>query len=90
MSSFTNYETKAAEDYDITRIPIGTEIIEGAIRKYSPSKGGWEDSQLLDLGCGTGSYAKILLDRGLGHCTLADAADKMLKQSSQKIFDYLN
>ena len=26
MSTFTNYETKAASDYDIVRIPVGIEV----------------------------------------------------------------
>ena len=26
MSTFTNYETKAASEYDIVRLPIGNEV----------------------------------------------------------------
>ena len=26
MSSFTNYETKAASEYDIVRLPVGHEV----------------------------------------------------------------
>ena len=35
-STFTNYETKAATDYDIVRLPVGIEVI--LIRLYVPIK----------------------------------------------------
>ncbi len=73
MSSFTNYESKAATDYDVTRIPVGIEIYEGAIRKYAPERD-FTKVKVLDLGAGTGSYDKLLLDNGIGHITCADVS----------------
>ena len=83
MSKFTNYESTAATSYDVTRIPVGIEVYSGMIEKFSPNK--LKDSKLLDLGAGTGSYPKLLLDDGLKHATLLDVSDKMLNQSKEKM-----
>jgi len=84
MSSFTNYESKAATDYDVTRIPVGIEIYEGAIRKYAPERD-FTKVKVLDLGAGTGSYDKLLLDSGIGHITCADVSETMMAKCKTKI-----
>ena len=43
---------------------------------------------LLDAGCGTGNYAPGLLDAGLGHLTLMDGSEGMLKTARLKTANY--
>lgn len=84
MSSFTNYENSAATEYDITRIPIGIEVYEGIIRKYSPQRD-YKKVSLLDLGAGTGSYDKLLLESGLGSITCLDISETMINSCKSKM-----
>ena len=43
---------------------------------------------VLDAGCGTGNYALGLLDAGLGHITMMDGSDGMLKTAHMKTANY--
>lgn len=59
MSSYENY-ARASAHYDLTRVPVGIEIILGCLVGGRPPL----DAQvLLDAGCGTGSYSGALVDR---------------------------
>jgi len=83
MSTYTNYESTAATDYDSTRVPGGVEIFEALLRKYSPDA--LSDTTILDLGCGTGSYPKELLSAGIKHAYLIDGSQKMVEIAQQKM-----
>jgi ubiquinone/menaquinone biosynthesis C-methylase UbiE len=58
MSQFENY-TKTSENYDLTREPIGLEVILGVLASGNPSL---TEQQVLDAGCGTGNYVTALAD----------------------------
>ena len=64
-------------------MPGGVEIFEALLRKYSPDA--LSDTTILDLGCGTGSYPKELLNAGIKHAFLVDASQKMLEIAKQKM-----
>ena len=56
MSKFENY-TSTSENYDLTRQPVGLELIFGALACGSRSLG---EQTVLDAGCGTGNYLATL------------------------------
>jgi ubiquinone/menaquinone biosynthesis C-methylase UbiE len=56
MSQFENY-TSTSENYDLTRQPIGLELIFGALACGSRPLG---EQTVLDAGCGTGNYLPAL------------------------------
>lgn len=58
MSSYENYSTSAGT-YDHTRGPVGVEIIIGCLSK-SPVPLSLQ--HLLDAGCGTGNYSRVMID----------------------------
>lgn len=64
MSNWCNYESNPSTDYDQNRIAVASEAYLGFIRQHSPAKS-FSETNVLDLGCGTGNYAKVLLDAGI-------------------------
>ncbi|MGY8749682.1 MAG: class I SAM-dependent methyltransferase [Pirellulales bacterium] len=56
MSKFENY-TSTSENYDLTRQPVGLELIFGALACGSRPLG---EQTVLDAGCGTGNYLAAL------------------------------
>ena len=62
MSDFENYH-KTSQHYDLTRVPVGLEIIAKALGR-SPTQLG--NQTLLDAGCGTGAYAAAFVSRVKG------------------------
>ncbi len=56
MSKFENY-TITSENYDLTRQPVGLELIFGALACGSRPLG---EQTVLDAGCGTGNYLAAL------------------------------
>ena len=42
---------------------------------------------MLDAGCGTGNYAKALVELGVGKITLLDASKDMLEVAKEKLKD---
>jgi len=56
MSLFENY-TNTIANYDLTRQPVGLELIFGALACGSRPLG---DQTVLDAGCGTGNYLPAL------------------------------
>ena len=50
---------------------------------FTPS----QDVHVLDAGCGTGNYAKALIDYGVGKVTLMDASHNMLSKARDKLKD---
>lgn len=84
MSSFTNYETKAASEYDIVRLPVGHEIMLDNFAKYGSTP--LNELRLIDFGSGSGAYDELLLKKGnIEHITLVDASKTMLKKAQQKL-----
>ncbi len=59
MSNFENYH-ETSQHYDLTRVPVGLEIIAKALDR-SPTP--LENQTLLDAGCGTGAYAAAFVSR---------------------------
>ena len=57
MSEFENYH-ETSRHYDLTRVPVGLEIIAKALG-LSPTP--LADQTLLDAGCGTGAYAAAFM-----------------------------
>ena len=56
MSKFENY-TNTSQNYDLTRQPVGLELIFGALACGSRPLG---EQTALDAGCGTGNYLAAL------------------------------
>ena len=80
MSSYERYERTAA-DYDRTRWPIGLEIITGCLSMAGASL---ETMTLLDAGCGTGNYARALIDR-VARIEAVDLSEGMLEVVRAKL-----
>lgn len=59
MSRFENY-TDTSANYDLTRLPVGLELILGAFASGSPPLA---QQTVLDAGCGTGNYIAALAGR---------------------------
>ena len=45
----------------------------------------FQDLHILDAGCGTGRYAKALVDLGVGKVSLLDASVEMLKLATENL-----
>ena len=45
----------------------------------------FQQIHLLDAGCGTGNYSKAMINCGVGHVTLIDGSDGMLKKARAKL-----
>ena len=44
-----------------------------------------QDLKILDAGCGTGHYAKALLDLGVGKMAILDSSSEMLNIAKEKL-----
>jgi len=85
MSTYTNYESSASTEYDLSRIPTGVEKVEALIKKHSKTE--FSKINLLGLASGTGTYERVLLDNGIGRITFTEGAQSMLDQSEEKMKD---
>ncbi|XP_052788418.1 demethylmenaquinone methyltransferase-like isoform X1 [Mya arenaria] len=86
MSTYENYES-VSKTYDDQRKAMGSDVIAGMIQLYC--KKPLSELHVLDAGCGTGNYARDLLDHGCGHVTLLDASPGMLEKARAKVADYI-
>ena len=50
----------------------------------------FQEINVLDAGCGTGNYAKDLIDSGVHHVTLLDASEGMLGQARAKLSKHID
>src|SRR4051812_26943173 len=80
MSSYENC-TQTSRYYDKTREPVGVEIIVGCFA-HAPVP--LERMVILDAGCGTGDYAKALLDY-VGQVEAVDLNHGMLEVATRKL-----
>jgi ubiquinone/menaquinone biosynthesis C-methylase UbiE len=82
MSRYENY-SEVSKHYDETRVPIGAEILVGALALLKQARA---PTRLLDAGCGTGAYAELALP----HVDRIDAMDinpGMLAVAREKLAD---
>jgi len=79
MSFFENY-IKTCRNYDKTRTPIGLEII---LRCLARSERPLSQMRLLDVGCGTGSYSRALIEN-VRHIVAVDMSPGMIEVASHK------
>ena len=77
---YENYN-KTSQNYDKTRIPVGIEIILGCLARAGKPL---DEIVLLDAGCGTGNYARALIDH-VHRIELVDRCPGMIAQASQKL-----
>jgi ubiquinone/menaquinone biosynthesis C-methylase UbiE len=80
LSSYENY-TEVSAHYDDTRVAIGGEILVGAL---SMGRVPLDETQLLDAGCGTGTFAALLAPL-VSSVSLVDASDGMLRVAEAKL-----
>jgi SAM-dependent methyltransferase len=82
MSSYEAYEA-TSRHYDVTRRPVGSEIILGMLAGQARPLGRLE---LLDAGCGTGNYVLPLLAH-VGRIVGVDGNTSMLERAAEKLSD---
>ena len=80
MSEFENYH-ETSRHYDLTRVPVGLEIIAKALG-LSPTP--LADQTLLDAGCGTGAYAAAFMSDVKGIVAI-DLNFKMLVAAKSRV-----
>ncbi len=80
MSDFENYH-ETSQHYDLTRVPVGLEIIGKALGR-SPTP--LANQTLLDAGCGTGAYAAAFVSRVKGIVAI-DLNFKMLVAAKSRV-----
>ena len=80
MSSYEDYD-ETAKSYDLTRVPMGIDVILGALAR-APSP--LNEVSLLDAGCGTGSYSAALVDY-VGRVSCVDLNEEMLAVARGKL-----
>lgn len=80
MSTYEDY-ADASGHYDTSRVPVGVEIILGAMATGRAPLG---ETHVLDAGCGTGSFA-VALAPHVGALTLLDANPEMLAVARAKL-----
>lgn len=70
-------------------LPRQYDLVAGDCLAYDPSLGARPGLRLLDIGCGTGLSAQLLLDSPLGACvshvTLVDTASEMLALAEARV-----
>ncbi|MDP6566141.1 MAG: class I SAM-dependent methyltransferase [Alphaproteobacteria bacterium] len=82
MSRYEKY-SEVAQHYDRTRVPIGAEILIGALALVGQSR---SESRLLDAGCGTGAYTELALPY-VDHIDAMDINPGMLAVARGKLAD---
>ena len=80
VSSYETYDL-TSQNYDQTRIPVGTEIILGCLTRQGRPLA---ELTILDAGCGTGSYSKAIVGH-VGRIEALDMSQGMLGQARAKL-----
>lgn len=87
MSKFEDY-SEVSKVYDKERTAMGADTIAGLLHVYGGKP--LKDLHVLDAGCGTGNYAKALIDYGVGKMTLMDGSPHMLEKAKEKLKDEID
>ena len=87
MSTIHDYDANAS-GYEEMRVPAGVNHILGALHVKLDKP--LSEIRVLDAGCGTGNYAKELLDAGVGHVDMLDASNGMLTIARTKLKKYVD
>ena len=80
MSTYEDY-ADASNHYDTSRVPVGPEIVIGHL---AVGRVPLAETQLLDAGCGTGSYTAFVAPH-VGEVTLMDGSEEMLAVAQKKL-----
>ncbi len=80
LSKYENY-AEVSKAYDETREPIGVEILLGCLTAAGAPL---PEIRLLDAGCGTGAYARAVIDH-VGHIDAVDINEGMLSVARAKL-----
>jgi ubiquinone/menaquinone biosynthesis C-methylase UbiE len=80
VSTYESYD-RVAGAYDLSRRPIGAEIIAGLLTLTGRQL---SDVSLLDAGCGSGLYAEALV-RQVSRLTAIDLSEGMLARAEEKL-----
>ncbi len=80
MSIYEDYQT-TSQSYDSTRVPVGTEIVFGCLETVGKPL---SELTVLDAGCGTGNYSKVLLER-VGRIEAVELNPGMIEQAQTKM-----
>ncbi|XP_053406516.1 uncharacterized protein LOC123546167 [Mercenaria mercenaria] len=86
MSTYEDYN-KASRRYDDQRAAVGSDVMAAMLQFYIGKK--LQDLQILDAGCGTGNYAKSLIEHGARQISLLDSSPGMLEKAKDKLSDYI-
>ncbi len=82
MSRYENY-SEVSKYYDATRVPVGGEILIGALALSRRSR---SEFRLLDAGCGTGAYSELVQPH-VDHIDAIDINPEMLAVGRKKFSD---
>lgn len=87
MSKFEDY-SEVSKVYDRERTAMGVDTIVGLMHVYGGKP--LKDLHVLDAGCGTGNYAKALIEHGVRKITLMDGSSHMLDVAKDKLKDAID
>lgn len=88
MSTYEDYNT-TSEFYDSGRRPVGSDLVKRIVIEASMERDvPVSRLRILDAGCGTGNYLKLLYDIGCRNMTGLEYNDGMLKQCKAKLEKY--
>lgn len=82
MSSYEQYGS-TSRHYDLTRRPVGTEIVLGVLAAGDRPL---DELEVLDAGCGTGAYLHVVLP-AVARVTGLDGSEGMLARAAEKLGD---
>ena len=80
MSIYEDYQT-TSQNYDSTRVPVGMDVVLGCLGRLGKPL---SELSLLDAGCGTGNYSRVLVDQ-VGHIEAVDLNAGMIEQAKGKL-----
>jgi len=80
MSTYETYD-ETSQNYDATRVPVGSEIILGFLALHA---GQLDGLSVLDAGCGTGAYSQAILPR-VRRVEAVDLSRGMLAKARAKL-----
>jgi ubiquinone/menaquinone biosynthesis C-methylase UbiE len=86
---FENY-TDTSKTYDSMRVPVDLDGLQRCLEKAAANQSkAVSEIKLLDVGCGTGNYTRVLADR-VGSIQGLEFNEGMFEQCMQKVKDCAN